>query len=71
VVCGQALSHCVNFTVRDIAGRVVENGQSPSFIYLLSDASSSVPGFEASGQQFIDDMKSIGVNVTTTTEFVA
>lgn len=37
MVCGQALSHCVNFTVRDIANRLIENGDSPSIIYLLTD----------------------------------
>ena len=40
VVCGQALSHCVNFTVRDIANRLIENGDSPSIIYLLTDGNS-------------------------------
>lgn len=38
VVCGQALSHCVNFTVRDIHQRVVETGDlAASDMYLLSD----------------------------------
>jgi hypothetical protein len=39
VVCGQALSHCVNFTVRDIVQRLSETGESPSMIYLLTDGS--------------------------------
>ena len=38
VVCGQALSHCVNFTVRDIHARVVETGDlQASDMYLLAD----------------------------------
>jgi nicotinamidase-related amidase len=38
VVCGQALSHCVNFTVRDIHARVVETGDlAASDMYLLAD----------------------------------
>lgn len=69
VVCGQALSHCVNFTVRDIANRLIENGQSPSMIYLLVDASSPVMGFEKAGEDFVRDMKESGVHITTTKEF--
>jgi len=71
VVCGQALSHCVNFTVRDIHRRVVEtNDLAASSIYLLVDASSPVPGFEAHGTQFVEDMRAAGVNITTTSDFV-
>jgi nicotinamidase/pyrazinamidase len=69
VVCGQALSHCVNFTVRDITNRLIENGQSPSIIYLLTDASSPVMGFEKAGEDFVHDMKESGVHITTTKEF--
>jgi nicotinamidase-related amidase len=70
VVCGQALSHCVNFTVRDIHARVVETGDlQASDMYLLADASSPVPGFEANGTQFIEDIRSAGMNITTSVEF--
>ena len=40
VVCGQALSHCVNFTLRDI----VDNWRNdPSSIYLLEDGKPHPP----------------------------
>mmetsp|Transcript_7811 Transcript_7811/g.13163 ORF Transcript_7811/g.13163 Transcript_7811/m.13163 type:complete len:294 (+) Transcript_7811:100-981(+) len=70
VICGQALSHCVNFTVRDIHARVVETGDlAASNMYLLSDASSSVPGFEEHGTKFVEDMRAAGMNITTTADF--
>lgn len=38
VVCGQALSHCVHFTVRDIFDRIQQLPHlSPSMIHLLVD----------------------------------
>ncbi|OQR97188.1 hypothetical protein ACHHYP_12610 [Achlya hypogyna] len=65
-VCGQALSHCVNFTVRDLveywpAGRA-------SDIAILTDCTSSVPGFEAGGRDFIADMSKRGVRFLTSTD---
>lgn len=37
IVCGQAMSHCVNFTVRDILGYWKEHGIDASKMVLLSD----------------------------------
>ncbi len=59
IVCGQALSHCVNFTVRDL----VEHVRS---VTILVDATSAVPGFEETGRAFLEDMKGKGVRVETT-----
>lgn len=63
IVCGQAMSHCVNYTVRDI----VENWPKDEMnkITLLSDCASSVPGFEAASEKFVEDMTEVGVVVTT------
>jgi nicotinamidase/pyrazinamidase len=47
-VCGQALSHCVNFTVRDLVNLWPENRVSD--IVVMTDCTSSVPGFESSGE---------------------
>jgi len=47
-VCGQALSHCVNFTVRDLIDLWPE-GRASDIVVML-DCTSSVPGFESSGQ---------------------
>jgi len=62
LVCGQALSHCVNFTVRDL----VYHHRAPSLISILRDCASVVPGFEAEGAKFLDDVSAKGVWVVTT-----
>ena len=67
-MCGQALSHCVNETVRDI----VEHWPKEEIgkLTVLKDCASSVPGFEAAGETFLSDMKEAGVNVGTSDSFV-
>jgi nicotinamidase/pyrazinamidase len=67
---GEALSHCLANTFRD----VVANFSDPTFIkkmWLCTDASSNVPGFEHFGTQFVDEMKAKGMNLTTTTDFLS
>lgn len=66
LVCGQALSHCVNFTVRDIVEHWPPGETSK--ITILRDCASSVPGFEEAGKLFLDDMERAGVNVKTSDE---
>jgi nicotinamidase/pyrazinamidase len=67
LLAGQALSHCLANTVRDIADRFAAP-QYVAKLHLLTDASSSVPGFEALGERFVRDMTARGMHVTTTTE---
>lgn len=70
LLAGQALSHCLANTVRDIADRFA----APQYIaklHLLADASSSVPGFEALGDAFVRDMTARGMHLTTTTQLLA
>jgi len=58
IVAGEALSHCVANTVIDI----VEHEESTAKkIVLLSNATSSVPGFEELGDKFISDMVAKGM----------
>ena len=61
IVCGQAMSHCVNYTVRDIVEHWPKEEMGK--ITLLKDCASSVPGFDAAGKTFISDMTEAGVNV--------
>jgi nicotinamidase-related amidase len=61
IICGQALSHCVQFSTRDVLAdwpkeRVCE-------LVVLNDCSSPVGGFEDMGQKFLSDMTDAGVNV--------
>jgi nicotinamidase/pyrazinamidase len=58
-VCGQALSHCVNFTVRDLVEHYDESRLAS--ITILRDGTSSVPGFEAECDCFLRDMARKGV----------
>jgi len=70
LVCGQAKSHCVNCTVRDLVAHWPKSDLHR--IWLLSDGMSSVPGFEDAGEQFIDDMRAAGLTVVPTTQaFIA
>jgi nicotinamidase-related amidase len=51
LAAGQALSHCVAFTVRDIASHIGADS-----ITLLEDCSSSVAGFEQAGNAFVQEL---------------
>lgn len=75
LIAGQALSHCVRTTVLDIAQNIGAE-HIRKFVF-LKDASSPVPmngngpDFPAIGQQFIRDMQARGMQVSTTTSFLA
>ena len=63
LVCGQALSHCVNFTLRDIIkDRPAEELHK---IVLLIDGSSPVTTFEELATTFVADMTAAGVSILT------
>jgi nicotinamidase-related amidase len=69
LLAGEALSHCLANTVRDIADRFGPDQLGK--LHLLTDASHNVPGFEAFGDAFLRDMTSRGMKLTTTTAFAA
>ena len=60
-VAGQALSHCVANTVRDLMVHI-----NPNKFVLIRDTMSNVTGFEDMGDQFIQDFKALGGGITTT-----
>lgn len=66
IVCGQAMSHCVNYTLRNVVAHWPKDRVSQ--IILLIDGASAVPGFEAAAEQFQADMKAAGVQLKTATE---
>jgi nicotinamidase-related amidase len=66
IVCGQAMSHCVNYTLRDIVEYKPEI--STCQIYLLLDCTSSVPTFEYAANEFQHDMEKLGVLLVKSTE---
>ena len=68
IVCGQAMSHCVNYTVRDIVSGWDPTTSSCRKIYVLDDCASSVPGFEEAAQCFRSDMIQAGVQFKKSTD---
>jgi len=62
IVCGQALSHCVNYTVRDLIKD--QPKEVLARVKLLDDCASSVTSFEEAGHTFIADMAVAGVTIT-------
>lgn len=69
-IAGEAGSHCLANTVRDIA----DNFQDPNAIkklVLLEDATSPVPTFEQAQEDFVKDMAAKGMQFAKTTEFLS
>jgi nicotinamidase-related amidase len=68
-IAGEALSHCVANTVRDIANEFGDDSYVKKLV-LLTDASSSVTGFETMGDDFIREMTARGMQTSTTVDFL-
>ena len=71
LVCGQASSHCVAASVRDILSRwgdVAEEGVGVERIVILKDCMSAVPGFEDEASKFFEECKERRVTVCDSTE---
>ena len=69
VIAGEAGSHCLANTVRDIADNFGDDSAVRRLV-LLQDATSPVPGFEPYQETFLRDMTARGMQVTTTREFL-
>ncbi|ULQ60016.1 hypothetical protein K7I13_01385 [Brucepastera parasyntrophica] len=65
-IAGEALSHCVANTVRDLIACIPSEK-----LIVLTDVSSNVAGFEKLGNDFLDEVKKIGVRLMTSREFLA
>lgn len=65
LVSGEALSHCVANSVEDLV-TTFRDSKSIHKVTLLTDTSSSVPGFETYGEKFISRMAERGMRVATT-----
>lgn len=63
---GQALSHCVAATVRQLADNFGDDNIGK--LVLLLDTTSPVSGFEKNGEAFINEMKARGMRVVNTTD---
>ena len=67
VFSGEASSHCVANTIRDIVKNFGE--ETVRKCVLLEDAMSPVPGFEQFADDFFQDMKDKGMQIAKTTNF--
>lgn len=70
VIAGEARTHCLANTVRDIADAFGDDSLVSKLV-LLTDASSDIPGFEPHARSFMSEMKNRGMQLSTTTEFLA
>lgn len=61
VIAGEALSHCLASSCTDFVDNVKISDYSK--ITVLLDCTSSVTGFESSGEKFLDKMREMGINV--------
>lgn len=65
---GEAKSHCLANTVRDIASNFGE--ENISKLVLLDDCTSSVTGFENLGDDFVSEMTKRGLKVSNSKDFL-
>jgi len=70
LIAGEALDFCVANTIRDIAATFGDDNVK-KFV-LLEDACSCVnaPGLEHLGNDFVNDMKALGMQVSTTSDIM-
>lgn len=68
LLSGEALSHCLANTVTDIADNFGDNNIKK--LVLLTDTTSSVPGFENLGDDFIKNMTARGMQTDLSTNFL-
>lgn len=66
LIAGEALSHCVANTVRDIAANIP--AEDIKKYVLLLDTTSPVTGFETLADEFVAEMKEKGMQVKNTNE---
>lgn len=63
---GEALSHCFRYTLEDIVANF--GADNVKKIVLLEDCCSVIPGFEAPTHDFINDMRSKGMQIMLSTD---
>ena len=68
IVAGEALSHCVANTVRDIANNIGEHNIAK--LVLLTDSCKSVGGFEQLGAEFVAELQARGMKTARSTDYM-
>ena len=70
LLAGEALSHCMANSVRDVASEFGDPAYVKKLV-LLTDASSPVTSFEKFGTDFVDEMVKKGMRTATTSDALA
>ncbi len=68
LVCGQALTHCVNRSCRDL---VLNWEKDTADIALVIDCTSPIPGFENMADEFLSFMKERGCKLLTCKDWLS
>jgi nicotinamidase-related amidase len=68
LLAGEARSHCLANTVRDIANNFGEDNIKK--MVLLEDATSDVATFEQMGEDFVKEMKGRGMRISNTVDYL-
>lgn len=68
LIAGEALSHCVANTFKDVANEFGDDSYVSKLV-LLKDACSNVTGFDNLGDDFIKEMTGRGMQVSSTVDF--
>jgi nicotinamidase-related amidase len=68
-IMGEASSHCVANTVRDIANEFGDDSHVKKMVF-IEDGTSPVPGFENMASDFVKEMTGRGMQLSTSTEFL-
>lgn len=67
-IAGEAKSHCVLSTVKQLTDYMQENGKPLHKIHLLSDCMSTIAGFEEQTAKAFEDFEKKGMKITDTKE---
>jgi nicotinamidase-related amidase len=70
LLCGEASSHCLANTVRDMFKGFKDGNDFIRKAVLLKDGTSPVPGFQNFEDDFLKEMTSKGMRVTTTVDYL-
>lgn len=68
-IMGEASSHCVANTVRDIANEFGDDSHVKKMVF-IQDGTSAVPGFEKMASDFVAEMTARGMQLSTSLEFL-
>jgi len=71
VLCGEAGSHCLANTVRDMANEFATTDEFIKKCVLLTDGTSPVPGFEQYQIDFVNEMTARGMKSVTCADYLA